>query len=244
MNPMVPGLSGGKMSSSDPRSKIDFLDSPSEVKNKIKAAVCTPGQVEGNGVLAFLKHVLIAVQELRHEQAEEKGVPLPRGEGSFVKEGAPEGTIFSISRPEKFGGDIHFPSYQAVEEAYAQEQLHPGDLKSGVTDAINGLLAPIQKMFQEDAEWQEAERFGYPDSSTANAMASAKQGAGDKAAPKPVSFAPLRGCRAELTHAAETCQGHPKQTTNGRGASGFEVAERTGKAGQGSGKRGWWRVDS
>ncbi|KAL9626718.1 MAG: hypothetical protein Q9204_007091 [Flavoplaca sp. TL-2023a] len=37
MNPMVPGLSGGKMSSSDPKSK-----------KKIAKAFCAPGEVEGN----------------------------------------------------------------------------------------------------------------------------------------------------------------------------------------------------
>ena len=181
MNAMVPGLSGGKMSSSDPKSKIDFLDKPSEVKAKLKAAVCAPGATEGNGVLAFVKAVLIPVQELREEQAQEQGNPSPRGEGSFVNESAPEGTIFSISRPEKFGGDIHFPSYAAMEEAYGREELHPGDLKKSVEDALVSLLTPIQKMFEADPEWQEAERLGYPDASTAAAMASTKQGAGNKA---------------------------------------------------------------
>ncbi|ORY32565.1 hypothetical protein BCR39DRAFT_522888 [Naematelia encephala] len=184
MNAMVPGLSGTKMSSSEPRSKIDFLDKPAEVKAKLKDAVCTPGQVEGNGILAFVKAVLIPVQELREEHARQQGKPSPRGEGSFVKPGAPEGTRFSISRPEKYGGDIHFKSYQELEEAYTKEEIHPGDLKTGVTDALLGLLAPVQKLFEADPEWQEAERLGYPGSSAQVAIASAKQGAGDKAAPK------------------------------------------------------------
>lgn len=188
MNPMVPGLSGGKMSSSEPKSKIDFLDKPSEVKAKLKAAVCTPGQVEGNGVLAFLKAVLIPVQLLWDEQAKAQyGKDEQQGEMSFVKPGAPEGTVFSINRPEKFGGDIHFTSYEAVEEAYAKEEVHPGDLKTGATDALNALLAPIQKMFEADPEWQEAERLGYPDSSVSTAVASARQGAGVKADGKAVS---------------------------------------------------------
>lgn len=182
MSPMVPGLSGGKMSSSEPKSKIDFLDKPAEVKAKLKAAVCTPGQVEGNGVLAFLKWVLIPVQRLWDEQAKTRDAADGQGsEISFVKSGAPEGTVFSISRSEKFGGDIHFSSYEAVEEAFVKEDLHPGDLKTGVTDALNTLLAPIQKMFDADPEWQEAEKLGYPDASVSTAIASAKQGAGSKA---------------------------------------------------------------
>lgn len=58
MNPMVPGLTGGKMSSSEEDSKIDLLDSAAQVKKKLKKAFCEPGNVEDNGVLAFCKSVL------------------------------------------------------------------------------------------------------------------------------------------------------------------------------------------
>jgi tyrosyl-tRNA synthetase len=54
MNPMVPGLGGGKMSVSDPNSKIDLLDTPEVVKKKIKAAFCEEGNIEENGVLSFV----------------------------------------------------------------------------------------------------------------------------------------------------------------------------------------------
>ncbi|KAK8864275.1 phosphoribosylaminoimidazolesuccinocarboxamide synthase [Kwoniella newhampshirensis] len=167
MNAMVPGLSGGKMSSSDPKSKIDFLDSAADVKAKIKAALCPPGEIENNGVLAFLKAVLIPVQELKIEQAAGRGEPGPVGEGSFVKAGAPEGTVFSISRPDKFGGDIHVSSYKQLEKEYVAQNIHPGDLKTGVQDALITLLAPIRKEFEEDKEWQEIERLAYPGSSLA-----------------------------------------------------------------------------
>ncbi|UXI16653.1 hypothetical protein NH340_JMT02596 [Sarcoptes scabiei] len=63
MNPMVPGLSGGKMSSSEEDSKIDLLDSSEDVKRKIKRAFCEPGNVDENGVLAFFKHVLFSLNE-------------------------------------------------------------------------------------------------------------------------------------------------------------------------------------
>jgi tyrosyl-tRNA synthetase len=160
----------------NPKSKIDFLDSPAEVKAKLKAAVCTPGQVEGNGVLAFVKAVLVPVQQLREEQARGRGEPRAArgdGTGSFVKPDAPDGTIFSIGRPEKFGGDIHFSSYQQLEDAYAKEEIHPGDLKSGVTDALVLLLEPIRKMFDADPEWQEAESKGYPNQSVGAAHGAA-----------------------------------------------------------------------
>ncbi|KAH7981981.1 hypothetical protein HPB52_002493 [Rhipicephalus sanguineus] len=48
MNPMVPGLSGGKMSSSEEDSKIDLLDTPAAVKKKLKKAFCEPGNLEDN----------------------------------------------------------------------------------------------------------------------------------------------------------------------------------------------------
>ncbi|CAL1284263.1 unnamed protein product [Larinioides sclopetarius] len=70
MNPMVPGLTGGKMSSSQEDSKIDLLDNPSTVKKKLKKAFCEPGNLEDNGVLAFVKHVLL---------------PLFRNEGEIFK---------------------------------------------------------------------------------------------------------------------------------------------------------------
>jgi len=55
---LVPGLAGGKMSSSEEDSKIDLLDTPATVKKKLKKAFCEPGNVTDNGVLAFVKHVL------------------------------------------------------------------------------------------------------------------------------------------------------------------------------------------
>ena len=156
------------MSSSDPKSKIDFLDSPADLKAKLKAALCTPNEVEGNGVLAFVKAVLVPIQELQNDLAKARGKAHAPRDGSklnFVKEGAPSDTVFSITRPEKFGGDIHFSTYASLEEAYAKGEIHPGDLKGGVTDALTRLLEPVGKMFWADPEWQEAERMGYPGAS-------------------------------------------------------------------------------
>lgn len=65
MNPMVPGLHGGKMSSSDPDSKIDLLDAPEVVTKKIKKAVAVPKVVEENGILAFVEYVLLPAAHLQ-----------------------------------------------------------------------------------------------------------------------------------------------------------------------------------
>jgi hypothetical protein len=58
---LVPGLAGGKMSSSEEDSKIDILDSPANIKKKLKKAFCEPGNIADNGVLSFVKHVLFSL---------------------------------------------------------------------------------------------------------------------------------------------------------------------------------------
>ncbi|KAJ9426074.1 hypothetical protein QL093DRAFT_2004423 [Fusarium oxysporum] len=65
MNPMVPGLGEAqKMSSSEPSSKINLLDTPEEVAKKLRKAVCAPKRVEGNGIIAFIEHVIFRVESL------------------------------------------------------------------------------------------------------------------------------------------------------------------------------------
>lgn len=65
MNPMVPGLAGGKMSASDPDSKIDVLDPPETVTKKLKKAVSAPKEVEGNGIISFVEYVLLPASKIR-----------------------------------------------------------------------------------------------------------------------------------------------------------------------------------
>ncbi|KAK1232073.1 hypothetical protein PQX77_004791 [Marasmius sp. AFHP31] len=168
MNAMVPGLAGGKMSSSDPNSKIDFLDPPEVVKKKIKAAFCEEGNVKDNGLLAFAKAVLFPISTMRLQQ--QKGADIGGGvDGEavspkpFITADAPEGTLFSIDRDEKFGGPIHYKSYQEMEDDFASKALHPKDLKDGVGAAIKSLVEPIRKAFEENNEWKEVEKLAYPD---------------------------------------------------------------------------------
>ena len=166
MNAMVPGLAGGKMSSSDPDSKIDFLDPPDAVRRKIKKAFCEEGNVEDNGVLSFVEAVLIPISELRLERAAEKTGSNPEEDEEqgkpFATEGAPTGTVFSVSRDEKYGGPMHFSTYAALREAFEKREVHPKDLKGAVADAIVNLLAPIRKRFEESKEWQEVTELAYP----------------------------------------------------------------------------------
>lgn len=171
MNRMVPGLMGGKMSSSDPDSKIDFLDPPEAVKRKIKKAFCEEGNITENGLLAFTKAVLIPISQLRIERRKgETGVDSEEGQGAigeqnpFVDDDAPEGTVFTIRREGKFGGPpSHYKDYQELEDDFAAKKVHPGDLKTAVNKAIDSLLEPIRKAFAESPEWQQVEKLAYPD---------------------------------------------------------------------------------
>lgn len=224
MNPMVPGLSGGKMSSSDPRSKIDFLDSPADVKNKLKAAVCSPGVVENNGVLAFAKAVLFPVQALWNEQARAEGKADFRGDArSFIGEGAPEGTMFTIPRPEKFGGDIHVQDYEDLEKKYEKEEIHPGDLKAGVTEAMIKLLKPIQELFAQNEDWQAAEKAGYREEKPVEAV---KKDVKPKKEKNLRSAPPTEEERAAL-RAQKEAEKAAKQAAKdaGAGAGGVTAAE-------------------
>ncbi|GAA5994992.1 tyrosine--tRNA ligase TYS1 [Rhodotorula paludigena] len=156
MNLMVPGLSGGKMSSSDPNSKIDFLDTPAQVKSKIQKAHCAPGEVEGNGVLAFIRHVVVPIGELFKGQGRASA-------RSWVDGDAPADAVFTVKGDPKFGGSVrHFRTPDELDDAYAAGDVHPGDLKAATVQAINALLAPIQAEFAADAEFQAVEQRAYP----------------------------------------------------------------------------------
>ena len=120
MTPMIPGLEGGKMSASVVSSKIDLLDDEKTVANKVKKAYCVEGKIEENGVLAFVKYVLMVIKSDKKEN-------------------------FVIKRDKKYGGDLVFKEYKDLEKAYSNKELHPLDLKQAVAKEINLLLSPLRK---------------------------------------------------------------------------------------------------
>ncbi|KAF5369267.1 hypothetical protein D9758_002567 [Tetrapyrgos nigripes] len=164
MNAMVPGLAGGKMSSSDPNSKIDFLDGPDVIKRKVKAAFCEEGNVDENGLLAFTGAVLFPLSQLKIDQSKGlEGLGISADPKPFASENAPEGTVFTVDRGEKYGGPLHYTKFDDMKNDFASKAIHPGDLKKTVTAALTRLLAPIQKAFQEDEDWKAIEKLAYPD---------------------------------------------------------------------------------
>ncbi|SPQ26567.1 17227751-65ca-4db9-b947-1243a3150efc [Thermothielavioides terrestris] len=138
LNPMVPGLHGGKMSSSDPDSKIDLLDPPETVAKKIKKAVAAPQVVEENGLLAFIEFVLLPAARLR-------------GSGEF-----------RVDRERDGLEPLVYTDIEKIREDYKSDVLTPQLLKPAVARDLNALLAPIQEAFQASKEWQEIAEKAYP----------------------------------------------------------------------------------
>jgi len=124
MNPMVPGLQGAKMSSSEEDSKIDLLDSAAQVKKKLKKAFCEPGNIENNGVLSFCKYVIY---------------PLKAVDG------------FTLKRSPENGGDLTFKTYEDLETAFKNEEVHPGDLKEAVGSYLFELMEPMRQEMDQEA---------------------------------------------------------------------------------------------
>jgi tyrosyl-tRNA synthetase len=141
MNPMVPGLAGGKMSASDPDSKIDILDTAEVVRKKVKKAYAAAQELEGNGMISFVEYVLLPVSALQSRD----GTPRLEVE---QREGEKEPVIYS---------DMH-----TLKEDYKADKLTPQLLKGAITRALVDLLRPIQAEFQASSEWQEVEKKAYP----------------------------------------------------------------------------------
>jgi len=134
MNPMLGGLTpGGKMSASDPNSKIDILDTAKKVQKKLNKGFCEEGNVEENWFLDFAKLVMFP----------------------HLKD---MGKDFVINRPDKFGGPIVFTSLEDLRSAFENKELHPADLKLGVSDYINSLLDPIRRHAEENGIFELAEK--------------------------------------------------------------------------------------
>lgn len=119
MNPIIPGLVGKKMSSSVQNSKIDVLDKPETIRKKINGAECEMGNPD-NGIMAFLKYVIFTLKGDRGEK-------------------------LCIKRPEKFGGDKEYESYEAIEKEFIEKKIHPQDLKNSIAEEIISLLKPLEK---------------------------------------------------------------------------------------------------
>ena len=110
--------SGTKMSSSDSSTLISVRDSAEEVKKKINKAFAVEGD-SNNALLQIMKLIVF-----------------------------PRKNSVEISRPEKFGGNIQFNSFEEMQKAFSEKKLHPMDLKNSLTSELNEILEPVRKLFK------------------------------------------------------------------------------------------------
>jgi len=112
-----------KMSKSNPDTAIFMTDSEKDVVHKMNKAYCPEGIVEDNPDLEYCKYII------------------------FEKFDS-----ITVTRPEKFGGDISFSSYTELEAAFVDKKLHPMDLKAVTAKYVNALLQPVRDYFETNEE--------------------------------------------------------------------------------------------
>lgn len=114
-----------KMSKSNPSTSLRVHDTPEEIRQKIKKAYCPPEKEfeKINPILSMSKYIIF-----------------PR----FGK--------MDISRPEKYGGDVSYSSYEAMSEDYFAGKLSPVDLKNGFAEALIEYLRPVHEYFAQKPE--------------------------------------------------------------------------------------------
>jgi tyrosyl-tRNA synthetase len=120
-----------KMSKSNPDNAIFMTDTFEDIQRKINKAYCLEGDIKENPILEYCKYIIFE---------------------SFDRLGTDS---FVIERPEKWGGRVILNSFQDLEQKFAKKEIHPQDLKVAVTKALDQLLSPVRKHFEENAHAKE-----------------------------------------------------------------------------------------
>ena len=109
-----------KMSKSVPDSAIFMTDSSEEIERKIRKAYCPEKQLQENPILEYCKYIV------------------------FEKFGK-----MKIERPDKFGGDVSYNSFEELAKDFSEGKMHPADLKQATAGYINELIEPVRKHFSK-----------------------------------------------------------------------------------------------
>ncbi len=112
-----------KMSKSNPDTAIFMTDDEAEIKRKIKKAYCPEKVIIDNPILEYCKYIVFE---------------------KFDK--------VKIERPEKFGGNVEYDSYSALEKDFEDGKLHPMDLKTTVAFSVNEIIKPVREYFENNTE--------------------------------------------------------------------------------------------
>ncbi|MDO5848974.1 MAG: tyrosine--tRNA ligase [Methanobrevibacter sp.] len=117
--PLLHGLDGDAKMSSSKGNFIAVDDSVKDITKKINKSYCPQGEIEGNPMIEIAETFVYPNQEK-----------------------------LLIKRPEKFGGDIELTHEELLED-FANGDLHPMDLKTGIKDFLIEYLAPVREYMEE-----------------------------------------------------------------------------------------------
>ena len=117
-----------KMSKSQPDSAIFMTDTKEDIERKIKNAWAPEGVITENPILEYCKYIVFEHQDVNS---------------------------MLIERPDKFGGNVEYKTYEQLETAYKNKELFPLDLKIALSKYINLFLKPVRKHFEENASAKE-----------------------------------------------------------------------------------------
>ncbi|WP_456466113.1 tyrosine--tRNA ligase [Methanopyrus sp.] len=114
--PIIHGLDGEEKMSSSKGNYIAVNDDPETIREKLRRAYCPAGEAEGNPVLEIYRYFIFR-----------------------------EYDEVTIERPEKYGGDVTYTSYEELERDFVNEDLHPLDLKENAARYLAEILEPVRK---------------------------------------------------------------------------------------------------
>lgn len=125
---MLSGLDGSdKMAKSNPDSAIFMDDTDAEIDSKIKKAFCEPGNVDKNPILEYFKYIVF--------EKELKGIEL------------------SVFDPITKATTVNnYEKYLDLEKDFADQKIHPNDLKTCIRAYLKKYLDPVRKYFDENSE--------------------------------------------------------------------------------------------
>ncbi len=112
-----------KMSKSKPDSAIFMTDTKEDLKRKIEKAWCPECTVDENPILEYVKYTVFEISK-----------------------------EMEIKRPEKYGGNIKYTSYEELAKDYKEKRLFPLDLKNALIEYLDMYLQPVRDYFEKNPE--------------------------------------------------------------------------------------------
>ncbi len=110
-----------KMSKSKPDTAIFMTDSREDVLRKFGKAHCIDKVIEDNPVLEYFKYIIFEKYDK-----------------------------ILVERPEKYGGNLEYKSYEELEKDFSDGSVKSIDIKDCAAKYINELLEPTRKHFEND----------------------------------------------------------------------------------------------